>query len=790
MSNQYFKFPITKESPTQVMETLIGNAPRRFRDNFTIGSPDLTLWHEEWINRGDGTAQQGVGIVERGGNATGSSYLRINLDPSIPGSQYTLTSKVWFRLPSKFAFNFSHSQKVIGQEFEYSFVGCDNTGNVVTFSQPADLTISGSVSVTANVATINFAAAHGLVGDDRVILVDNTDPRINVGPVLVTVVTSTQITVPLTIANGTYTAGGVVRVANYDTNTFNSVGFCTETATATNARWFTRRNGRSIRSVNATIATSAGTQSNPSPYTDAWNSSGEHEFYAAIDQVSYNSKTPSALTTPAGNLRWSEGLPDEENWYKLRIRSKNLDNIARPIAKITAIAKTGTTTATVTTDVAHGLSTSSWVQIYGVRDQTNFPNLTATTQVASIVSPTQFTIIIGSAATANSTGGSVILNNGGILAASLGFQALAVQSIVRTSNIMTITVNTTATGALPGEMFRLHGCDATSMGLYDGAYKILRMTGSTYEVESIGADFVSINCGGNFYKSTCNRLHGVRELEHSRIVSELYNQNGVIDPAKALPVAITNTPAVTVSSGTVTTVSTVTAVTTSNGRNIPNTLVADVASAAITTTANTSAITPASGNCYEVNIPVTAVTGTTPTMDVNIEESDDSGTNWFVVYSFPRITATGIYRSPQLPFKGNRIRYTQTIGGTTPSFTRAINRIESNTGYVETFNQLFDRSIVLTTLNSVTPSLNISNARTVQLVINIGAATTAPVLQLEGSDDNGVTWYSIGSVVNAAANTIVAGPLVDTQAGLLRARISTPGATVTAGYVLIKGFKS
>ena len=75
------------------------------------------------------------------------------------------------------------------------------------------------------------------------------------------------------------------------------------------------------------------------------------------------------------------------------------------------------------------------------------------------------------------------------------------------------------------------------MGLYDGAYKILRMTGSTYEVESIGADFVSINCGGNFYKSTCNRLHGVRELEHSRIVSELYNQNGVIDAAKALPVA-------------------------------------------------------------------------------------------------------------------------------------------------------------------------------------------------------------------------------------------------------------
>lgn len=747
---------------------------------------DLGRWEAKWVN-------QGLGFVANGGNATGSGYIRINLDETIADSELELISKASFKLPSRFGFAFSHSQKVIGQEFEYSFVSCNANGQIETIPQPADLTISGTVSVTSNVATINFATAHGLVGDDRVILVNNADPRINVGPVLVTVVTSTQITVPLTIANGTYTAGGVVRVANFDQNALNSVGFCTETATATNARWFTRRNGATVRHVNATIATSVGVQSTANPYSDGWNAGGEHELAIGFDQVNYNSKAPSALTAPSGSLKWTEGLPDTEKHYKLRIRSKNLANIARPIAKITAIAKTGTTTATVTTNVAHGLSTNSWVQIYGVRDQTNFPNLTATTQVASIVSPTQFTIVIGSASTTSSAGGSVILNNGGILATGLGFQALAVQSIVRTNNIMTITVNTTATGALPGEIFNLHGCDATSMGLYDGTYKILRMTGSTYEVESIGPDFVSVNGGGNFFKSTCNRIHFVRELEYPRNVIEIANQNGVVDAAKALPVAIANTPAITISSGTVTTVSTVTAVTavtTSNGRNIPNTLVADVASAAITTTANTAAITPTSGTCYEVNIPVTAVSGTTPTMDVNIEESDDSGTNWFVVYSFPRITAAGIYRSPQLPFKGNRIRYAQTIGGTTPSFTRAINRLESNAGYVETFNQLFDRSIVLTTANSVTPSLNISNARTVQLVINIGAATTAPVLQLEGSDDNGVTWYAIGSVVNAVASTTVASPLVNTQAGLLRARISTAGVGVTAGYVLIKGFKS
>lgn len=104
------------------------------------------------------------------------------------------------------------------------------------------------------------------------------------------------------------------------------------------------------------------------------------------------------------------------------------------------------------------------------------------------------------------------------------------------------------------------------------------------------------------------------------------------------------------------------------------TAVADVASAAITTTTTTAAFTPTAGSGYQVVIPVTAVSGTTPTLSVRIEESDDAGTNWYARYTFPTITATGIYRSPILRLRGNRVRYVQTITGTSPSFTRAINR--------------------------------------------------------------------------------------------------------------------
>lgn len=247
-------------------------------------------------------------------------------------------------------------------------------------------------------------------------------------------------------------------------------------------------------------------------------------------------------------------------------------------------------------------------------------------------------------------------------------------------------------------------------------------------------------------------------------------------------VAISGTPAVTVSSGTITTVSTVTA-----SNSAATTLVADVASAALTTTTTTAAITPTFGASYQVNIPVTAVSGTTPTLDVSIEESDDNGTNWYKVYDFPRITATGIYRSPALPLIGTRIRYVQTVGGTTPSFTRAINRVQSSWQSLAA-RQLIDRTVSLTTLNSVTPTLlcrDCGNAT--QLVINVGAiTTTAPQLQLEGSDDFGATWYAIGTPLTAVASSTVQVTVNSINAGAVRARVSTAGVGVTAGYVMIK----
>jgi hypothetical protein len=239
----------------------------------------------------------------------------------------------------------------------------------------------------------------------------------------------------------------------------------------------------------------------------------------------------------------------------------------------------------------------------------------------------------------------------------------------------------------------------------------------------------------------------------------------------------------TIGSGTVTTVG---AVTNSN-RALP-TQITDVASAAITTTTTTATLTPTNGCSYWVEIPVTVVSGTTPTMDVQVQESDDGGTNWYAVYDFPRITATGAYRSPKMPFRGNRVRYVQTIAGTTPSFTRAINRLQSSDSVAD-IKQMIDRTIVLTALSSVTPSLNVQDCRNLMLSINIGAVvTTPPTIQLQGSDDYGATWYNIGSTLLSVASSTVQTTVSNINSYFVRAIVTNAGVGVTAGYVLVKGF--
>lgn len=760
----------------------VGNAMKKFRDGFadlSQGSlPDSTIWDITWNNQGSST-------VGRAGDTGGASYMKISMCPITAGSEFIMTTKRSFKLPMRFVNFLSLSQRVVGQEFEVSIVGCSSTGQVTSLSSRADISILGSVTIATNIATINFASDHGLKTGDRIILFNNSERRLNVGPVIVTVTGLRSITVPLTLANGTYSAGGVVRWADPLGYAKNGAGLLLENATATNSSVVSRRNGFNTRILqNQTIVTTANSSS--VNYADPFLATSMNQIVANQEDFTIISRSPDSTAAPSTTVRIGQILPDEELEYKIRVRAKNLENITRPIAKITAISKAGTTTATVTTDVAHGLATTDFVQVYGVRDIVNFPNLTAPTQVASIVSSTQFTIVIGSSSTSSSAGGTVFINQGSVPAA--GVSSVNVQAIARANNILTLTANSTWTGFLPGETIQLHGCDAGSMGLYDRDYKVLRINSTSLELESVGADFTIINCGGAVIKRTDLRVHAICEIEHTRLIAELSNSQGSVDASKSIPTTVTNTPAVTVSSGTVTTVSTVTTVNTvaavtSANLGIPS-IIADIASAALTTTSTTSAFTPTFGIAYQVNIPVTAVSGTNAVLDFSIEESMDSGANWTKVYDFPRITSTGFYQSPIIRMKGNRIRYVQTVSGTTPSFTRAVNRLQSSANPPQLV-QLINRSIDLNTADSLSPALIVEGCQDFNFLVRCSAQTSAATLNVQFSHD-GINWHNSGTTL-VTIEGIAHAKVQNEQWKFARLRVSVAGSGVTIGEAMIVG---
>lgn len=757
--------------------SIVENARKKFRDGFALaGSPDPLIW--------DIRNDENDHIINQGGNSSSASYVRLSLSPFAIDSTVSLTSKDTDLMPFRVGYGITASQRILGQEIGLEIVGVNDNGNVINIAAVPDKVITGAnITIASNVGTVTLVG-HGLKGGDRILIYGCSEPRLNVGPVIVTVLTSDTFSVPITLANGSYScAGGFIKIADPLDGAFNAAGYLFENATVTNASNYNRRNGSSFRYTNGTVATTAAIQSNTSPYTDAFISASNYELYSNLDELSFRTFASDGIAAMSSLVKRTQGVPDHEIEYKLRIRAKNLKNLTVPIAQIISIAKTASTTATVVCDHAHGLAVGDQIQIYGVRDQVNYPNLTAQTAVASIIDSTSFTVIIGTSSTTSSAGGVVWKVQGSVLAP--GVFAQVVQSISRTNNVLSIVGNTTWATPLPGEYIQLHGMDGVAT-VYNQAYKVLRVNTSTLELESVGDDFASIDCGGVVIKRTDVRLHFVRILDYTRMVTEVVGGRGnTNDINNAVPVAIAGSAPLTV------TPSTGVSTTIWNAAGWGGFLVADIASAAITTSTTVTGISPGvvaniGTYAHSFNIIVTASTGTNQTLDVGVEESMD-GTNWVRIYDFPRITSTGAYTSPLIRSQfGNKYRYVQTVSGTTPSFTRAVNRLQYSSN-APLFRQFIDRSVVNTTLNATTPTYNVDGADMFQLYVNMGTiTTTAPQFVLEGSED-GTSFYLIsGTPLTTVASSTVTQFVTSMMPKFVRGRVSTAGVASTLGYVSIK----
>ncbi len=94
-----------------------------------------------------------------------------------------------------------------------------------------------------------------------------------------------------------------------------------------------------------------------------------------------------------------------------------------------------------------------------------------------------------------------------------------------------------------------------------------------------------------------------------------------------------------------------------------------LASAARTTTNNSGGNDfPESFDQCIAYVTVTAASGTTPTLDIKYQVSDDRGTTWYDHSTLTQITAVA-NQAKLIENPGRTCRIVSTIAGTTPSFT-------------------------------------------------------------------------------------------------------------------------
>ncbi len=523
-------------------------------------------------------------IITLGGNTASASYLIISKSPLTVGESQVWSIPTW-DMPFEGTVGFSASQRTLGQEFSIEYVSDEPP--IVTAD---DLQISSIQQVTTTL-TVGTVLPHGYKPGVRIGIRDCADSRFNYTSL---VVATTPTANTFTVTAGpmgnlpSVTAGPFATGFVYQRSALgqapNGANWLFENASVTQASTYIRSesgdylpSGTIAGNHVITTATSASAQPVVAALAHSFQPNTEFRLTQYVDGVQWSDAAMDNIAAATHRRKSMQIVPDITHDYRIRFRATNNASLTRPIAKIVSATKTGTTTATVVTDVPHGLTTADFIQTYGARDQTNFANLAAATAVASIVDANTFTVVWGLAVTATTFGGSVTRVNGGQLLQGLVSNG-NVQSISRANNVVSIVTLAAVTGLLNGDTIEFHGgrsaVDGSDVGL-DGAYMVREIQTTTVFLDPIGntptgADVVSTNCGGVLIRRTDYRLHYVRVMDFERERVEIMPRPAG-DISTAIPVAIQNSPAMTVSSGTVTTVSTVTSVGTAGTPPVPAT---------------------------------------------------------------------------------------------------------------------------------------------------------------------------------------------------------------------------
>ena len=547
------------------------NITGKFREAFEAYDP---VGGGRWVE-----SKAAGDLVFVDGNAAAASYLVISKDPLSAGTETSveLDPSLHFHMPTEIAFACSMSQRTLGQEFAIEAVDTS-----APLDDVPDIAIA-SITQTTTTLTIDTVTPHGLSVGKSIGVTGCSNPVANYPALVVASVPSpTQITCTAgpggTIASQTITnpagAKGSIYFRQRLGRANNGVAQIFENTPATNASIYLRsESGDALPSGNiagnhsVTVGSTAPVQLVNSAYQYAFGATNEYRLLLQSDRVQIADAAVDATAQLTARVTRTQVCPDPDEAYKLRFRATNNKALTVPVAQIVTAVKTGTTTATITTDAAHGLALGDPVVVYGIRAQgaTEFPNLTTATAVASVVDATTFTIIIGTAGTITSYGGYVAKVHGGNLMSALGANAVVAQSAVLSTlsdgtRQLVLTGNTNWAGLSIGDMVNLVGCrnntDGATLGV-DGPWKVANSVTTALTLvlpfsgqRTLPADFGSVNCGGGIIKRTCLRLSFVRVFDYERLRVEALGRP-TSDAAAAMPVTVQNAPSITLTSTTV-----------------------------------------------------------------------------------------------------------------------------------------------------------------------------------------------------------------------------------------------
>lgn len=533
------------------------NFIRKFRDAFESFNPNTP--ESPWV-----ASINGFDVVRVDGNCLGASYLSISRDPlGYDLDTETIIETVdSFDMPIDFSIGLHASQRVSGQDFYVEFV--DTEDSLPPFSPVA----ISSVSQTTTTLTVNTSVPHGFTVGQRFSVYGVSDSRINYPSLVVASVPSaTQFTatagpagnIPnLTI--GPFASGFVIGKSALGRRR-NGTSMCLENTTPTNSSFFIRSeagevfpSGTALGSHSATIGTTVSVQLANTVGAYSFTPTTEYRLSMQADRVQWSDAPVDGITGSTARVTRSQVIPNSTKKYKLRFRFASAKSMSRPVGgKIISATKAGSTTATIVTEQAHGLTTADVICIYGILDQTNFANQTTAVAVASVIDPFTFTVVFGASATATSFGGIVSIVNGGVLPSALGYTAQTIVSATMSSGILTLTGSGNWSGLLIGDIVDVVGCDASS-GLsqgVDGTWRVRNVATNQLTLEWFVNSFAPIDFGatavsGAVVKRTSMRISFARVFNYDRQRVEVMPRANT-DVAASVPVLVQNFPAVTLS---------------------------------------------------------------------------------------------------------------------------------------------------------------------------------------------------------------------------------------------------